>query len=458
MNNITNEKCSFLEHGNIDAIGYCNECDIYICEKCKDYHNNLIEIYHNKTNTILMNKENNEEDIEICYEQNHHEKLEYFCKTHNKLCCRACVTKIKGLGNGQHSQCDICFIKDIINERKILLKNNVIYLQNNFSSFDDLYNKLKSSYEEISEKKEKLKIKIQKLFTKIRNDINKREDQLLLKVEQIYDNHFFDKNIIKELNKIKNQINISFNKGKLALNKFDTNNTNIISLINDCILIEESIKNINKIKEHYLKYSKNKKIIIDLKLKEEEIKFITNIKTLGEIYSNNYFYKIKNNFDELNFSNRKYIIIDNKENVAKKIVEDNQFTLIKCENNFELNKIYKWKINILNSKLKVIMVGITQEENNSNISLNNINGWYFYCFNSTLYSGKPHNYKNKKLNIDKVNKYITIIFNTIKGNLDFILDDNNHKIEGYNNIPLDKKIFPAILLYDKYDTVEINEY
>ena len=458
MNNITNKKCSFSEHENIDAIDYCNECDIYICEKCKDYHNELVQMNHNKANINLTNKENNEEDIEICYEQNHGEKYEYFCKIHNKLCCRACVTKIKGLGNGQHSHCDICFIKDIISDRKRILKNNVIYLQNNFSSFADLYNKIKSSYEEISEKKERLKKRIQKLFTKIRNDINKREDQLLLKVKQIYDNYFFNKNIIEELNKIKNNINISFNKGKLALNKFNTNDVDVISLINDCIYIEENIKDINKIKEYYIKYSKNKKIIIDIKLKEEEIKFINNIKTLGDIYSNNYFYKIKNNYDELNILNRKYIIIDNKDNVAKKIVEDNQFTLIKCENNLELNKIYKWKINILNTKSKLIMVGITQEEKDINISLNNIKGWYFYCFNSTLYSGKPHNYKNKKATSDKINKNITIIFNTIKGNLDFILDDNNNKIEGYNNIPLDKKFFPSILLYDKYDTVEINEY
>ena len=152
MNNITNKKCSFSEHENIDAIDYCNECDIYICEKCKDYHNELIQMNHNKK---LINKENNEEDIEICYEHNHQEKYEYYCKTHNKLCCRACITKIKGLGNGQHSQCNISFIKDIINEKNNLLKNNIIYLQNNISSFDDLYNKLKTSYEEILEKKEK---------------------------------------------------------------------------------------------------------------------------------------------------------------------------------------------------------------------------------------------------------------------------------------------------------------
>ena len=168
---ITNKKCSFEEHKDIDAISYCSKCDIYVCEKCKDYHNNLINRNHNQ----IFNKENNE----ICLEKNHQEKLEYFCRTHNKLCCRACVTKIKGLGNGQHSECDICFVKDIIDERKNILEQNIIYLKNNRTSFDSLINKLKQAYKEISDKKEKLKIRIQKFFTKIRNEINKREDQLL---------------------------------------------------------------------------------------------------------------------------------------------------------------------------------------------------------------------------------------------------------------------------------------
>ena len=124
------------------------------------------------------------------------------------------------------------------------------------------------------------------------------------------------------------------------------------------------------------------------------------------------------------------------------MAEDNQFTLIRCENKLELNKIYKWKINILNSKLKVILVGISQDEEELNPSLNNINGWYFYCFNSTLYSGKPHNYKNKQTNLDKIDK-------------DFI---SKNKIESYYNIPLDKPLYPSILLHDEYDTIEINEY
>ena len=42
------------------------------------------------------------------------------------------------------------------------------------------------------------------------------------------------------------------------------------------------------------------------------------------------------------------------------------------------------------------------------------------------------------------------------GNLEFILDDNK-KIEAYCDIPIDKPLYPSILLYDKYDSIEINE-
>ena len=444
---ITNKKCSFEEHKDIDAISYCSKCDIYVCEKCKDYHNDLINRNHNQ----IFNKENNE----ICLEKNHQEKLEYFCRTHNKLCCRACVTKIKGLGNGQHSECDICFVKDITDERKNILEQNIIYLKNNRTTFDSLINKLKQAYKEISDKKEKLKIRIQKFFTKIRNEINKREDQLLLIVEQVYENYFFNKNFSKDIDKIENKLNLSINKEMLVSNEYNNDEINFISLINDCILIEDCIKEINYLKENYEKYEKNETLSIDLKLKEEEINFLNNIKNLGNIYTNNFFFKFKFFIDEYNYTNRKYIIIGEKENIAKKMKEDNQFTLIRCENKLELNKIYKWKINILNSKLKVILVGISQDEEELNPSLNNINGWYFYCFNSTLYSGKPHNYKNKQTNLDKIDKDIIISFDMNKATLSFI---SKNKIESYYNIPLDKPLYPSILLHDEYDTIEINEY
>ena len=43
-----------------------------------------------------------------------------------------------------------------------------------------------------------------------------------------------------------------------------------------------------------------------------------------------------------------------------------------------------------------------------------------------------------------------------KGTLKFIID-NEDKGDSYNDIPLDKPLVPVILLYDKNDSVEINE-
>ena len=81
------KKCSFKEHKNIEAISYCQDCKIYICNKCSNYHQGLFENHH------LNNLDNNKDIfIEICEEKNHPNKLEFYCKNHNKLCCVACIS------------------------------------------------------------------------------------------------------------------------------------------------------------------------------------------------------------------------------------------------------------------------------------------------------------------------------------------------------------------------------
>ena len=46
-----------------------------------------------------------------------------------------------------------------------------------------------------------MKINIQKIFTKIRNEINNREDELLLKVDNKFDNLLLKENILKNFEK-----------------------------------------------------------------------------------------------------------------------------------------------------------------------------------------------------------------------------------------------------------------
>jgi len=64
-----------------------------------------------------------------CKEEKHQMELEYFCKTHNQLCCAACIAKLQKKENGKHKDCDICFIEDIKEEKKNKLKENINCLE-----------------------------------------------------------------------------------------------------------------------------------------------------------------------------------------------------------------------------------------------------------------------------------------------------------------------------------------
>ena len=121
----TSQKCSSEEHKEIDAIYFCQECKIYLCNKCEKFHSMLFK----KHNLSSLNKGIKEIFSGLCLIENHKNKLEYFCKNHNELCCTNCITKIKSKGNGQHSECNICDIEEIIEEKKNNLEKNIKSLE-----------------------------------------------------------------------------------------------------------------------------------------------------------------------------------------------------------------------------------------------------------------------------------------------------------------------------------------
>ena len=71
----------------------------------------------------------------------------------------------------------------------------------------------------MNENKEELKLKIQKIFTKIRNELNNREDEILLEVDKKFEDFFIKEEIIKECGKLPDKIKISLDKGKLIKRK-----------------------------------------------------------------------------------------------------------------------------------------------------------------------------------------------------------------------------------------------
>ena len=158
------KKCSFTEHKEISAILFCQNCKIYICNKCEKIHSGWFKNHF----LCYLDKDIKEIFTGFCKEENHSDELDYFCKNHNKLCCAKCITKLKSKENGQHTDCDIHFIKDIKNEKKNKLKENIKCLEDMSNTLQHSINELKKIFETINKNKEELKIKIQKCFTKIK--------------------------------------------------------------------------------------------------------------------------------------------------------------------------------------------------------------------------------------------------------------------------------------------------
>ena len=235
-------KCSLEEHKEIDAISFCPECKLYMCNKCQNFHSSPFFKSHHPYNL------NKEEEIftGFCKEKNHPNRLEYYCKDHNQLCCANCIAKISEEGDGQHKDCNVSNIKSIKDEKKNKLKENIKALEDLSNSFNNIFKELKENFEIVEKSKEDLKLKVQKAFTKIRTALNEREDKLLLEIDTLYEKRFFNEDVIKKGEKLPKKIKVSLDKGKQIDKEWD--NDNLASYINDCINIESNIKSINTIK------------------------------------------------------------------------------------------------------------------------------------------------------------------------------------------------------------------
>ena len=151
------KKCSIKKHSEIDAVSYCQECKIFLCNKCINLHSELFESHE----SFNLDKDISGIFTDVCKYENHFDKLEFYCKNHNQLCCLACICKIISEGYNQHKDCDVCKIKDIENEKKNKLNENIKCLEDLSNNLDKSINELKLLFEKFNENKELLKINIQ---------------------------------------------------------------------------------------------------------------------------------------------------------------------------------------------------------------------------------------------------------------------------------------------------------
>ena len=260
------KKCSLNEHNEIDAVIYCQECKVYMCKKCENVHSGLLKNHH----FYSLDKNINEIFTGLCTKPNHSMSLEYFCKTHNQLCCAACISKIRNKGNGGHKNCKVYDISKIKNKKKNILEKNITNLEELSNKLEPSINELKTIFEKINEAKENLKAKVQKIFTKIRNEINDREDKLFLEIDKKFQELFFNEEFVKESEKLPNLVKNSLEKGKIKESNWK-NKSLLNKIINDCINIENTVKNINEVYDKINNYNSNKELEIKFIPKDEEI-------------------------------------------------------------------------------------------------------------------------------------------------------------------------------------------
>ena len=81
----------------------------------KNFHSKLFpnhQIFNSETDI-------NEIFTGFCKEKAHFSQLEFFCKTHNQLCCGVCIARIQKKEIGKHKECSICTIEEIKDEKRI---------------------------------------------------------------------------------------------------------------------------------------------------------------------------------------------------------------------------------------------------------------------------------------------------------------------------------------------------
>ena len=273
-------------------------------------------------------------------------------------------------------------------------------------------------------------------------------------MDKLYDENYFKEDIIKSGEKLSDKIKKSLEQSKIIDNNWNNNKLNLS--IYNCINIEKYINDIDIIENEVKKYNLKNNLEIKFSPEENEINsFINKIKNFGRIYRNKYsFKKCPININE----KRKFEISGDKDNIFTKTGSNNYTGTISEHPLNPLIEKHIWKIKILKTKDYYIMIGIATSDfdfNRASYETNNNFGWYYWCNDGSLFSGPPHNYQYKGISLKSKKNEVTVVMNMKKRSLKFIIDGEDK--DCYRDIPLEKPIFPSVLLYNKDDSVEIIE-
>lgn len=104
-------KCSLEKHSNKPAKVFCQDCKILMCEECNEAHLDICKIHHyQQIDKSTTDKYKNAKLIS---------EINFFCKSHNRLCNTKCNTKPKNDINVQEFNCEILLLNDMKKKKEI---------------------------------------------------------------------------------------------------------------------------------------------------------------------------------------------------------------------------------------------------------------------------------------------------------------------------------------------------
>ena len=401
-----------------------------------------------------LNEDKKEKFTGFCEEKSHMCELEYFCKTHNKLCCVACISKLTNEYNGHHNNCDFCNIKNIEEEKKDIIKQNLINLNNLSKKYDKSTYNLKNQSEIFNNMKEKIILTIKNVFNKLKEEVNNREKELLLELDQIFNSLNLTKDSFNKGNKLFDKIEKTIEFGKQIEKEWNGNKLNFF--INESLIFENMIKEIKNINNYINKNNLNK---INIRFKPDVNsmnEIINTIKTFGKVYND-----MGITFRTYPYNNQ-FIISGESGNIITKIRPNRWIGTFSEESLDTSMEEHIFNVEILKSSSNYFYFGISNEFDipSSTWIPSELKGWFYHFGVGGLYCGAPHYYHNyhSKHNSVSVNNYkdIKVVMDMKNKILKFII--NNEERERYENIPLDKPLFPSVYLLDLNDSLKISYY
>ena len=302
-------KCSSKKHQNINAIIFCKNCNCHFCERCEIFHSEI----HNEHEIQSIKKGEKDIFTGLCPEK-YHDKLEYFCRTHNQLCCANCIIKIKDDKNGQHSECETCSLNEIRPEKENQFNKDFNTLEKISNSLDAIINRFDSSKQKIVERKEALKKEIKTSFDKLRAKLNERENELYKEVEGAFNKTYFGDDIIKKSEEFPEDVKNCLESGN-SIKERKNKNGELTFEIHYFMEFENKINKLVEKNKKLDKFSSNQTKIF---FKKEEKNLNNEIKKFGNLK----FELINNIKDE---EEQQQEEINNQDN--DEIVEENEFYL-----------------------------------------------------------------------------------------------------------------------------------